>query len=69
MHSDLFRLCEVLRRRKIHLTLLSTGLLLERNRQAVAENFDDIIVSLDGPPEIHDQVRRVRGAFDALSSF
>ena len=56
MHSGLFRLCRVLRRRKIHITLLSTGLLLERYQHAVAEHIDDVIVSLDGPPEVHDLI-------------
>jgi MoaA/NifB/PqqE/SkfB family radical SAM enzyme len=68
MHSDLFRLCRMLRRREIHISLLSTGLLLERYQHEIVEHVDDVIVSLDGPPEIHDQIRRVRGAYAALSA-
>jgi MoaA/NifB/PqqE/SkfB family radical SAM enzyme len=68
MHSDLFRLCELLRRRRIHLTLLTTGLLLERNSRAIVDSFDDVIVSLDGPPEIHNQIRRVPLAFETLAA-
>jgi Fe-coproporphyrin III synthase len=67
MHSDLFRLCRFLRERKIHTTLLSTGLLIERNANQIVECVDDVIVSLDGPPEIHDAIRRVPGAFDRLA--
>lgn len=66
MHSDLFRLCALLKKRRIRITLLSTGLLLERNASAIVESIDDIIVSLDGPPEIHDLIRRVKGAFVRL---
>ena len=66
MHSDLFRLCALLKRNNIRITLLSTGLLLERNAASIAESIDDVIVSLDGPPEIHDQIRRVKGAFARL---
>jgi MoaA/NifB/PqqE/SkfB family radical SAM enzyme len=68
MHSDLFRLCRFLRERKIHTTLLSTGLLIERNANQIVECVDDVIVSLDGPPEIHDAIRRVPGAFDLLAA-
>jgi MoaA/NifB/PqqE/SkfB family radical SAM enzyme len=68
MHSDLFRLCRVLRRRNIHISLLSTGLLLERYSRQIVDHIDDVIVSLDGPPQIHDQIRRVRGAYDSLST-
>jgi MoaA/NifB/PqqE/SkfB family radical SAM enzyme len=67
MHSDLFRFCEVLRRRRnLRITLLSTGLLLERHARAVADCMTDVIVSLDGPPTVHDRIRRVPGAFAQL---
>jgi MoaA/NifB/PqqE/SkfB family radical SAM enzyme len=66
MHSDLFRLCALLKKRNIRITLLSTGLLLERHAAAIVNSIDDIIVSLDGPPEIHDRIRRITGAFALL---
>ncbi len=66
MHSDLFRLSDMLRSRNIRVTLLSTGLLLKRYAQQVATRIDDVIVSLDGPPHIHDQIRRIPGAFSQL---
>jgi MoaA/NifB/PqqE/SkfB family radical SAM enzyme len=68
MHSDLFRLSEMLRSRGIRVTLLSTGLLLSRFAQEIVTKIDDVIVSLDGPPEIHDEIRRVPGAFSKLQS-
>jgi Fe-coproporphyrin III synthase len=67
MHSDLFRLCRLLRKRNIRVTVLTTGLLLHRYSHEVVQYVDDVIVSLDGPPEIHDQIRRVRGAYDSLT--
>ena len=67
MHSDLFRLCRILRGRGIRVTILSTGLLLEKHAEAIVTNVDDVIVSLDGPPETHDRIRRVPGAFEMLS--
>jgi Fe-coproporphyrin III synthase len=68
MHSDLFRLCRFLRDRKIRTTLLSTGLLLDRYASQIVENIDDVIVSLDGPPEIHNAIRRVPRAFELLGA-
>jgi MoaA/NifB/PqqE/SkfB family radical SAM enzyme len=67
MHSDLFRLCDIMRRRNIRVTVLSTGLLLERHAQAIVANVDDVIVSLDGPREVHNRIRRVPGAFEKLA--
>jgi MoaA/NifB/PqqE/SkfB family radical SAM enzyme len=68
MHSDLFRLCAILRDRGIRVTILSTGLLLEKHATAIVANVDDVIVSLDGPGEVHDRIRRVPGAFARLAA-
>ena len=66
MHNDLAALCDFFRERQIHLTLLTTGLLLHKRAEDVAMLFDDVIVSLDGPPEIHDAIRRVNGAYNLI---
>jgi MoaA/NifB/PqqE/SkfB family radical SAM enzyme len=67
MHSNLWALCALLRPLGIKITLLSTGLLLRRHAASVTAWCDDVIVSLDGPAAIHDQIRRVPGAFDRLA--
>ena len=66
MHSDLAALSRLLRALGVRLTLLTAGLLLEAQAATIAKTMDDVIVSLDGPPEIHNQIRRVRGAFETL---
>lgn len=66
LHSDLAALCNFFREQNIHLTLLTTGLLLHKRAEEVATLFDDIIVSLDGPQEIHDSIRRVNGAYNLI---
>src|SRR4051794_22202224 len=66
LHNDLAALCDFFRDRQIHLTLPTTGLLLQKRAEEVAALFDDIIASLDGPPQIHDSIRRVSGAYNLL---
>jgi MoaA/NifB/PqqE/SkfB family radical SAM enzyme len=68
MHSDLFRLCRMLKERGVRTTLLSSGLLLERHAKEIAAQVDDVIVSLDGPPAIHNQIRGVPRAFEMLAA-
>ncbi len=68
MHSNLWRLCKLLKAEKLRVTLLSSGLLLGRNAQAIVEHVDDVIVSLDGPSTVHDSIRGVQGAFEMLAS-
>lgn len=68
MHADLCRLCDYLRLRDIRTTVLSTGLLLAKHAPSIAQRTDDVIVSLDGPPQVHDRIRRVRGAYQMLAA-
>src|SRR6202789_789513 len=67
LHSDLGALCDFFRQENIRLTLLTTGLLLFKRADDVSTLFDDVIVSIDGPREIHDAIRRVYGAFDVIT--
>lgn len=68
MHPDLFRLACLLRARGVRTTILSTGLLLERHAAQIVTLIDDVIVSLDGPQPVHDQVRGISGAFQHLAA-
>lgn len=68
MHSNLFALADLLRGRGVRVTILSTGLLFERFAREIAGHIDDVIVSLDGPPEIHDRIRRIPGGFERISA-
>ncbi len=68
MHRDLGSLCSFFRDLDIRVTLLTTGLLLAKRAAEVVAFFDDVIVSLDGPPEIHNAIRRVNGAFEHIRS-
>lgn len=63
LHSDLHTLCCFFRDMGIHLTLLTTGLLLQKRAEMIASSFNEVIVSIDGPEEIHDAIRRINGAF------
>ena len=68
LNTQLFTLAQMLRGEGIRITLLTAGLLLEQDAALVARNIDDVIVSLDGPPVLHNAIRRVRGAFEKLAS-
>lgn len=68
LHSNLASMARMLRAEGIRLTLLTAGLLLERHAENVAQWIDDIIVSIDGPPEVHDAIRGVPAAFARLAN-
>lgn len=66
MHPRLWELASMVRGRGIRTTLLSSGLLLHRFASRVVDQIDDVIVSLDGPPRVHDRIRGIEGAFHWL---
>lgn len=66
LHRRFGQLCEFLRDCGVRITLLTTGLLLSKRAETVANGVDEVIVSIDGPEEVHDQVRRVKGAHQLI---
>src|SRR5690348_10412104 len=67
LHSDLAALCRLLRREGVRITLLTAGLLLRPQAELVASMVDDLIVSLDGPPAVHEYIRQRPRAFERLA--
>lgn len=63
LHRNFERLCRILKGCGVRITLLTTGLLLAQRAEQIAKGTDEIIVSIDGPEEVHDRIRRVKGAF------
>jgi MoaA/NifB/PqqE/SkfB family radical SAM enzyme len=66
LNVNFFQLCRILKNKDIKITLLSTGLSLERNALQILEHVDDLIVSLDGDQLLHDAIRNIPGAFNKL---
>jgi Fe-coproporphyrin III synthase len=66
MHSNLWSLCELLKDLDCKITLLSTGLLLGRHAESIMRWCDEVIVSLDGSREVHNEIRRLPRAYERL---
>ena len=66
LHRGFEQLCGFLHECGVRVTLLTTGLLLAKRAVTVAGCVDEIIVSIDGPEHVHDQVRRVNGAYQLI---
>jgi MoaA/NifB/PqqE/SkfB family radical SAM enzyme len=63
LHRNFEALCNFLKECNIRVTLLTTGLLISKFAAVIVKGVDEVIISLDGPEDIHDQVRRVKGAY------
>jgi Fe-coproporphyrin III synthase len=67
MHSNLWKLTSVLKENQISVTMLSTGLLLEKNANEIVNYCKEVIVSLDGSKEVHNKIRNIPNAFEKLA--
>ena len=67
LNRDLPAILDFLAALNIRVTLLTTGLLLQKRAALLVDSVDDIIVSLDGPASIHDSIRRVPRAFETIA--
>ena len=67
LHSRLKEMCAGLSAAGVGVTLITTGLLLQRDAGWLPNFVDDVIVSLDGPPDVHDRIRDVPRAFQRLA--
>jgi len=66
LNANFFRLCELLRKENIRITLLSTGLLFRKNADQLLSLINDVIVSLDGDETTHNAIRNIPGAYTKL---
>ena len=67
LHRNLWALCGHLREQGSRVTLVTTGLLIARHVHEIAEHVDELVVSIDGPPDLHDTIRRVKGGFERVA--
>jgi MoaA/NifB/PqqE/SkfB family radical SAM enzyme len=67
LHRNLWNLCLRLRDMGCRVTLVTTGLLLDKHVQDVATHVDQLVVSIDGPADVHDRIRRVSNGFSRIA--
>ncbi|HSU27770.1 MAG TPA: radical SAM protein [Chitinophagaceae bacterium] len=68
LNPAFFSLCRMLKTLKLRITLLSTGLTLDKHAVELVKSVDDIIVSLDGDENVHNRIRNIPNAFEKLSA-
>jgi MoaA/NifB/PqqE/SkfB family radical SAM enzyme len=68
MHSNLWALCELLSKENIGLTLLTTGMTVDKHASHIVRYFREVIVSVDGSAPVHDAIRGVPNGFVKLSA-
>lgn len=67
LYAGCTELIRMVKRRGMHCLMISNGTLLTgRGRELVESGLDELNVSVDGDRELHDRIRGVPGAFDAI---
>jgi MoaA/NifB/PqqE/SkfB family radical SAM enzyme len=68
LNPNFFKFCEMLQKQKIKVSLLSTGLTLKKNVDQLLQWVNDIIVSLDGNEDVHNNIRNIPDAYEKLKA-
>ncbi|NOT49895.1 MAG: radical SAM protein [Chitinophagaceae bacterium] len=68
LNPNFFSFCRILKGQNIKVTLLSTGITLEKHTEQIVEYVNDVIVSLDGDEATHNFIRNITDAFKKLSN-
>ncbi|MBS1732488.1 MAG: radical SAM protein, partial [Bacteroidetes bacterium] len=63
LNPNFFLLCDMLKKERMQVSLLSTGITLAKNATEICRYVDEVIVSLDGDEAMHDAIRNIPGAF------
>jgi MoaA/NifB/PqqE/SkfB family radical SAM enzyme len=66
LNTNFFKLCQILKKQNIKVSLLTTGLSIKQNAGELMQWVDDIVVSLDGDEAMHDAIRNIPNAFKKL---
>jgi radical SAM protein with 4Fe4S-binding SPASM domain len=67
LYPPLMELIKYIKENKIILELVTNGVKLYENAEALVDmGLDGLMLSVDGPREVHDEVRGVKGTFDKL---
>ena len=66
LYPGLVELCNYMKEKGSVVSIVTNGVLLEKYAEEIVKNkWDMILVSFDGPKEIHDECRNFKGAYDS----
>jgi radical SAM protein with 4Fe4S-binding SPASM domain len=68
MYSNWEKVVSRIKQEDMRCNMITNGILLEKYASSIIDlGVDEIIFSLDGPREVHDEVRGAKGTFDRAS--
>lgn len=68
LHPDILEIIRCIKGKGLHCLMITNGTLLPELAEGLVEaGLDELNVSVDGPGELHDQIRGLSGAFDKIS--
>ncbi len=68
LHPDILDIISYIKGKGLHCLMITNGTLLpELSKGLVEARLDELNVSVDGPGELHDEIRGLPGAFDKIA--
>jgi radical SAM protein with 4Fe4S-binding SPASM domain len=68
LYQGLVELCNYMKKKGSVVSVVTNGVMLEKYAEEIVKNkWDMILVSFDGPKDVHDQCRNFDGAYDSAA--
>lgn len=68
LHPQWVDIMAYIKQNGMRVNIVTNGVFIEKNAEAIVKHkMDEIIYSLDGPRDLHDEIRQVKGTFDKAS--
>jgi len=67
LYKDVDKLIMEIKKRRLHCCIITNGVLVEKFAEVIVDSkLDELSLSIDGPEEIHDSIRNVKGTFKKI---
>lgn len=69
LYSEIEEVIKLIKSKDMHCVMITNGYLLEEYAEVITrEEVDELNISIDGPGEVHDEIRGIDGLYDKIKS-
>jgi len=67
LHPDFIEFATYIKELRIYLNIITNGTLLKKFAKPLVEmQVNNLVVSVDGPPQLHDEIRKMKGSYQGI---
>ncbi|MGM0441722.1 MAG: radical SAM protein [Elusimicrobiota bacterium] len=69
LYSEIDKVIKLIKNEDMHCVMITNGYLLDKYAKVITkEEVDELNISIDGPGEVHDEIRGIKGLYNKIKS-